>query len=126
MTGTARVADMPHRAVIFDMDDTLYPERRFALSGFAAVAEEFGEQAGIERREVFRLLATAIRRGRRRTALQLLCQRYGLPQTMVHEFVDVIRAHAPRLRLPRRTRQVLTALRPAWRSCRPSFASLLL
>ena len=26
------------RAVVFDLDDTLYPYRRFVLSGFAAVA----------------------------------------------------------------------------------------
>ena len=27
------------RAVVFDLDDTLYPERSFAYSGFEAVAE---------------------------------------------------------------------------------------
>ena len=26
------------RAVLFDLDDTLYPQRRFILSGFAVVA----------------------------------------------------------------------------------------
>lgn len=105
----------PRQAVIFDMDDTLYPERRFALSGFAAVARAVGVQAGIEAHEAFRVLSGAMRRGRRRVALQLLCQHYGLPETMVSELVHVIRAHAPRLRLPRLTTSVLRALRPAWR-----------
>ena len=35
------------RAVLFDLDETLYLERRFALSGFAAVARAVATQAGV-------------------------------------------------------------------------------
>lgn len=39
---------MPHRPlVVFDLDDTLYPERAFALSGFRAVARHVEERHGI-------------------------------------------------------------------------------
>jgi len=103
------------QAVVFDMDDTLYAERRFVLSGFAAVAEVLGSHQGIEAREAFRVLARALRQGRRQMALQLLCRRYGLPESMVRELVQVIRAHVPRLRLPRTTARVLAVLRPTWR-----------
>ena len=34
------------RAVVFDLDDTLYPEREYAFSGFAAVATAFQDRLG--------------------------------------------------------------------------------
>lgn len=38
-------------AVLFDLDDTLYRERRFMLSGFAAVAEAVAERTEMSARE---------------------------------------------------------------------------
>ncbi len=38
------------RAVVFDLDDTLYPERAYVLSGFHAVAAWAEEQLKIPRR----------------------------------------------------------------------------
>lgn len=103
------------RAIIFDLDDTLYRERRFVLSGFAAVARALEKQLGVPRDESFRLLARAMREGHRATALQRLCRTYRLREDIVPRLVDVIRAHRPRLRLPRETRAVLEALRADWR-----------
>ncbi len=103
------------RAIIFDMDDTLYRERRFVLSGFSAVARRLCATRGLDAHDVFGSLANAMRTGRRRVALQLLCERFELPTALVGELVNVIRSHRPRLKLPRTTRDVLTALRPAWR-----------
>ena len=34
------------RAIVFDLDDTLYPERAFAFSGYEAVAREFADRLG--------------------------------------------------------------------------------
>lgn len=103
------------RAVIFDMDNTLYPERRFVLSGFSAVACRLRVSRGIDARAAFTVLVDAMRGGRQQTALQVLCDRFDLPTTLVGDLVDVIRSHRPRLRLSRTTRAVLAALRPAWR-----------
>ncbi len=47
------------RAVVFDLDDTLYPYRRFVLSGFAAVAGYLARTHRFDRRRVLRLLARA-------------------------------------------------------------------
>jgi putative hydrolase of the HAD superfamily len=111
----ARLDDERDRAIIFDMDDTLYPERRFVLSGFAAVAHALRTTRGIDARESFRVLSGAMRAGRRRTALQTLCSRFGLPLDLVGELVGIIRQHRPRLRLGTSTRRVLAELRPRWR-----------
>lgn len=107
--------DTRDRAIIFDMDDTLYPERRFALSGFAAVARALRTSRGIDARASFGVLSGAVRAGHRRTALQTLCSRFGLPLDLVDELVGIIRQHRPRLRLGASTRRVLADLRPHWR-----------
>jgi putative hydrolase of the HAD superfamily len=36
------------RALVFDLDDTLYPERDFVLSGFQAVSGWLRLQGGVE------------------------------------------------------------------------------
>lgn len=100
--------------MIFDLDDTLYPERRFGLSGFAAVARVVNERYGLPRRLAFTSLVKAYRGGRRSVALQALCERFDLAADVVPELVAVIRAHVPRLRLPRASRAALQALRPGW------------
>jgi putative hydrolase of the HAD superfamily len=101
-------------AVLFDLDDTLYPRRRFVLSGFAAVAAYVERVRGIPARESFTTLARAIARTPGRE-LQTLAARFGLPAWLVPQLVEVIRAHTPRLRLPVESARVLEILRPHWR-----------
>ncbi|MEO7275169.1 MAG: HAD family hydrolase [Vicinamibacterales bacterium] len=103
------------RAILFDLDETLYLERRFALSGFAAVARAVAAEAGMSAPTIFRRLAAALRRGERAIAFQQLCAALGWPETRVDALVDIYRSHAPNLRLPLRTRQTLDLLRPEWR-----------
>lgn len=103
------------RALLFDLDDTLYPERRFALSGFAAVAAHAARTAGVGCDEGFRFLAWELRRGRRSEALQRFCARFGLASGLAAEFRDVYRAHVPALKLPEATRAVLAQARASWR-----------
>jgi putative hydrolase of the HAD superfamily len=102
------------RAVVFDLDDTLYPLRRFLLSGFAAVAEALAPDLGVPPERIAARLrgATRVARGRE---LQYLCRRFSLPISDVARLADIIRRHTPRIRLPRVTTEVLVALRPHWR-----------
>jgi putative hydrolase of the HAD superfamily len=102
------------RAVLFDLDDTLYPERRFILSGFAAVADAVERRTGRPRRDVFRALVQALRDGQRFTALQAMCRGCGVPEALVPALTEVIRRHRPRLRLPDSSRRALAQLRGAW------------
>ena len=103
------------RAVLFDLDETLYAERRFALSGFAAVARATAADAGVTADRIFRLLAGALRRGQRATAFQQLCASLGWPSSRVAALVGIYRSHAPSLRLPVPSRHALDALRAGWR-----------
>lgn len=103
------------RAILFDLDETLYRERRFALSGYAAVARILDARTGVPAGRIFRQLTGSIRRGGRATALQTLCAAEDWPQTWVPGLVQVIRTHTPTLQLPRESRQVLDEMRARWR-----------
>jgi putative hydrolase of the HAD superfamily len=103
------------RAVLFDLDDTLYRERRFALSGFRHVAQLVATSCGLDAALVFRLLAGSLRRGRRGTALQALCIGAGHPFDSVPALVDVMRGHMPAIHLPMASMRTLQALRAGWR-----------
>jgi putative hydrolase of the HAD superfamily len=103
------------RALVFDLDDTLYPERQFALSAFAAVAEHVSDHYGIERCRVFRTLTRSFRRGARASAFQAVTSEFNVPASAVNEMTEVYRAHVPSLRLPALSRQVLEQARHSWR-----------
>jgi putative hydrolase of the HAD superfamily len=98
-------------AVLFDLDDTLYPERRFALSGYAAIADRLATETGIPSGVLFRFLVHRFRERGREGLLQALCAAYALPAGEVPRLVEIIRSHPPRLRLPRLATDVLRALR---------------
>lgn len=98
-------------AVVFDLDDTLYRERRFVLSGLREVARAIERSHGMPASQVFRSLQARFRRDGREHLLQTWCRATGLPVREVPGWVTLIRAHRPQLRLPRETAAVLQALR---------------
>ncbi len=102
------------RALLFDLDDTLYPLEHFVRSGFGAVAGLVEQRWGVGRTAALDTLlaASATAPGRE---LQVLVARHGLADDVVPSLIDVIRAHVPDLRLPALTASVLGALRSGWR-----------
>lgn len=107
---------IPPRAVVFDLDDTLYRIRRFTVAGYAATSGAIAERAGRPRREIFCRLQWLYRRGRAARAYQELCEELGLPGDLAEEWLGRHRAHKRRLRLPRTSGVVLETMRAAgWR-----------
>jgi HAD superfamily hydrolase (TIGR01509 family) len=112
--GSSR-ASVP-RAVIFDLDDTLYPYRRFRLSGFAALADRLAIEHGLDRRLGFAALVRASRGVDRGREVQACLAQYDLPQDLASSLIEALRHHAPRLRLPASACRTFAALRRAgWR-----------
>ena len=103
------------RAVLFDLDDTLYPQRRFVISGFAAVARHLQCVYGLDPRRVFLVLRAAWRE-RRGLELQACVAHFALPTALVPALVEVIRGHQPAVRLPRRSTRTLLELRRTLRT----------
>jgi putative hydrolase of the HAD superfamily len=106
---------MNTRAILFDLDDTLYPYGAFVRSGFRAVARRVAAEHGASPRLVLRVLRAAWAGGERGRELQVLCVRLGLPEALLPSLVALMREHMPNLRLPAATGEVLRAMRADWR-----------
>ena len=86
------------RAAVFDLDDTLYPERQYVLSGYCAVAEHL--RASLKRTERLEdWLWDRFQRGLCRDAFQAASEhfRLGLDAAGVERLVRVYREHRPRI-----------------------------
>ena len=108
---------MPHdaRAIVFDLDDTLYPYRRFQVSGFAAVADHLSRVRRIDRKRALRVMCRASHGPNAGREIQVLLETFGLSAGLLSGLTDVMRGHQPRLRLPASSAAVIAALRPGWK-----------
>jgi putative hydrolase of the HAD superfamily len=96
--------------VVFDLDDTLYPERDFVLSGFRAVAALITDQA-----DVFDRLVELFNAGEGDSFGRVLAEN-GLPAEMKRQLVQTYRDHMPTLTLAAGVVEMLNRLRASGRS----------
>ena len=106
---------MRNRAVVFDLDDTLYPYHAFLRSGFVAVARHLQTRFGLSSRRALDILRRASADGCAGREVQALCAAAGLDGSVASSLVNLIREHAPALRLPSESIRVLESLRPSWK-----------
>ncbi len=87
-------------AVVFDLDDTLYAERDYAMSGFAAVAAAFADRLGDRERTVADCRRLFSSPHRTRVFDALLTER-GLADNadLAHRMVETYRTHRPTIQL---------------------------
>lgn len=88
------------RAVVFDMDDTLYPERDFVLSGFRAVARWAEEALGLPAAPSITTLNTLFTAGVRGDTFNRWLNSCGIADsdTIVPQLLEVYRQHSPEIR----------------------------
>lgn len=99
------------KAIVFDLDDTLYAERDYVLSGLRAVADwarvELGLPAGRSFAELNRLFESGVRGD----TFDRWLSGHGLrPNGRVAAMVDVYRRHRPQITLDRGVRELLERL----------------
>jgi putative hydrolase of the HAD superfamily len=96
---------------IFDLDDTLYPERSYVKSGFKAVAllllDKFGWDADESQRIMLEVLD---QEGRGHVFNQLLLSKQKFSIGLVKECVNVYRNHSPKIRLYNNAEKILSDL----------------
>ena len=86
------------RAVIFDLDDTLFPEEAYVLSGFRAVAAYADEQLGIRVESGFQELSQLYHDDvRGKTFDRWLANREIKPADWVPKLVTIYREHRPKI-----------------------------
>jgi len=100
------------RAVVFDLDDTLYPEQQYVRSGLRAVAGHLaGPEHGID--EVYNFLWQQFEHGDRRRVFNTTLTRIGRPddEQVIAELVGLYRCHRPALHLDDATERIIRELR---------------
>jgi putative hydrolase of the HAD superfamily len=98
-------------AVVFDLDDTLYPERDFVASGFRAVSHHLATDFGCRFADVYDTMMTVFEREGRRRVFPVVIERFLKSQIPVQELVQVYRRHSPCIRLLPEAELVLRSLR---------------
>jgi putative hydrolase of the HAD superfamily len=103
-------------AIVFDLDDTLYPRVRHLHSGFCAVARAIARRFDLRADAVYGRLRVAHERGERGTELQQMCATFGLNDALVPDLVQIMRTHQPQIWLSHDAALALQALRErGWR-----------
>src|SRR5262245_14116353 len=104
-------------AVIFDLDDTLYPHVQHVHSGFAAVATYVDRHFNVPAKDVYATLRFARELGSRGREFQKICQVYRLAIAVVPDLIREYQAHSPQLWLTHDAAAALGALRASgWRT----------
>jgi putative hydrolase of the HAD superfamily len=86
------------QAVVFDLDDTLYPERDYVLSGFRAVADWADAQLRIPRAQGFAELQDLFEQGVRGATFDRWLGRHDLASpVIIARLVSIYREHTPTL-----------------------------
>jgi len=86
-------------ALVFDLDDTLYPESDFVASGYRAVALHVSECYGRPYDEVISAMMTAFSTSGRSAVLPMAIERFTKSAATLGELVAIYRGHTPGIRL---------------------------
>lgn len=97
------------KAVVFDLDDTLYPEIEYVKSGFYAVGKEIEKHFKISNAD--KVLFEYFSQDSRDVYGRVL-RDFGIAFTQadIDRLVDIYRTHTPELTLPKETSDVLSKL----------------
>lgn len=86
------------QGMLFDLDDTLYPEYSYVQSGFQAVSQELEDQTGIEAKRLFNSLMKQFEAGVRDHHFDILLRAWDIEADVEH-LVEVYRGHYPDIEL---------------------------
>jgi len=87
------------KAILFDLDDTLYLERDFVKSGFKAISVIIQEDNGISERVVFDRLWSIFKTGKRKNIFDYYINEFEEINYSVNELVVLYRTHTPNINL---------------------------
>ncbi len=105
----------PVQAIIFDLDDTLYPEVKYVRSGFQAVAGYLAQIAkGANEQQIFDILWKHFQAGDRTRVFNAVLAELGTSlkpaSPKIEDLVTFYREHRPNIQLDPATRQLLENL----------------
>ena len=97
-------------AVVFDLDDTLFPEIDYVKSGFRVVGKEIEKRFAIK--DAYKSLLSSFSADKNDVYVRVLCD-YGVAFTEsdIADFVEIYRTHQPKLTLTHDVSYTLSLLR---------------
>lgn len=101
---------MDIRLVIFDLDDTLYPEIQFVYSGFLKVSEYLSKKFNRSKKDFFRFLVSSFEKGIRGNNFDLLLEEFDINED-INTLVQIYRNHYPKISLYPDSKYILEYLR---------------
>lgn len=105
------------KCIIFDMDDTLYDERDYYSSGFAAVAPCIAADFRLPTEEIFHTLCRIFDGGNRQNTFDMVAAEMGIifKTGYIEKLVKIFREHNPDIILPADSRAVLEILKSRYK-----------
>ena len=87
------------KALLFDLDDTLYPEKGFVYSGFKAVSRNLAGRLRINEASLYQKLVEVFEEGIRGKIFDVALCRIGVvpSEEILAEMVDIYRTHIPEI-----------------------------
>ena len=95
------------KGILFDLDDTLYPEKQFVMSGFRAVASYLSKKYGMDSDYIFSILKEDFENGLRKRNLDVVLQKLGMEDENTPDVVRIFREHKPTISLYPEVRPIL-------------------
>jgi len=99
------------KVIIFDLDDTLYPEREFAMSGFKKVSRYLAKKYKLSFSAVFNILKNDFDAGIRGKNFNLLLKKLKLSQPELKNLINIYRNHKPEIKLYPDAKKILNFLK---------------
>ena len=87
------------KAILFDLDDTLYLERDFVKSGFKTVATLIQNDNGIDKEVVYNRFWSIFNSGERKNIFDTYINEFGEINYTINELVNIYRSHVPKINL---------------------------
>jgi len=87
------------KAIIFDLDDTIYEETKFVESGFRAVSSYAEKQLGIGKKKFFGALKNSLEKDGRGHTFDIVLKNYNCyNKGLVNKLVRIYRTHKPKIK----------------------------
>lgn len=99
------------KLIIFDLDDTLYPEMEFVKSGFRKVAEIIEKDSDLPIDHIFEMLMKEFSRDRKFVFDRVLKEIGIYNKSYILKLVEIYRTHRPDIKLYDDAKEILEALK---------------
>ena len=104
---------MTIKAILFDLDDTLYDEKQFVKSGFIKVTEFIEDKFKINKKDFYKILIDIFNNGSRGNIFNLALEKVNIifDENIISSMVKIYREHNPKIRLAEDIKSLIIKLK---------------